>query len=78
MGASIRVDVANNTIIRILPILMESINEDWITNKTRYAFDSLNIQRIYLPSVQTQVGHWIEGSWANILQLVVNKMVSGG
>ena len=78
MGASIRVDVANNTIIRILPILMESINEDWITNKTRYAFDSLNIQRIYLPSVQTQPGQWVESSWANILQLVVNKMSSGG
>ncbi|RYE13132.1 MAG: hypothetical protein EOP34_09485 [Rickettsiales bacterium] len=54
MASSIRVDVANNIVIRIIPTLMETINEDWITNKARYAFDSLNIQRVLTPKIRIQ------------------------
>ena len=73
MGSSIRIDVANNTIIRVIPTLMETINEDWITNKTRYAFDSLNVQRILTPKIRIR-GQLINCNWATALELVVNKL----
>lgn len=76
MGSSIRVDVANNTVIRIIPTLMESINEDWITNKTRYAFDSLNIQRILTPKIRIH-GQLVNCNWATALELVSNKLFTG-
>ena len=51
MASSIRIDVANNAVMRILPVLMETLNEDWITNKTRFAFDAVSIQRHYYPKL---------------------------
>ena len=68
MAASIRIDVANNLVMRILPILMETLNEDWITNKTRFAFDSISIQRHYYPKININ-GNWIICSWANAIQV---------
>lgn len=34
-----RVDVANNQVLRILPSLNENVNEEWITNKARFCYD---------------------------------------
>lgn len=39
LASSIRVDVANNKVVRIIPRLEESINEEWITNKARFSYD---------------------------------------
>ena len=39
LGSSIRVDVSNNKVIRIVPILEEFVNEEWITNKVRFCYD---------------------------------------
>lgn len=49
MASTIRYDVANNKILRTLPILTENLNEDWITNKTRFTFDAYNVQRLNYP-----------------------------
>lgn len=51
IGSSIRIDIFNNKIMRILPSLDSFINDEWITNKTRFSYDSLNIQRIYYPKI---------------------------
>jgi len=52
MGSAIRIDVSNNRILRIVPCLDENINEEWITNKARFSYDALYIQRILQPSIQ--------------------------
>lgn len=39
MGSSIRIDVINNKVARIVPCLNEAINEEWITNKARFSYD---------------------------------------
>lgn len=49
LASSVRIDVVNNKVMRILPNLDEDVNEDWITNKARFAYDSLNIQRLSYP-----------------------------
>jgi NADH dehydrogenase/NADH:ubiquinone oxidoreductase subunit G len=35
--------------MRILPRLNEAINEDWISDKTRFVYDSLKYQRLHSP-----------------------------
>lgn len=40
LGSNIKVDVKNNKIVRILPSLNNEINEGWISDKTRFLFDS--------------------------------------
>lgn len=39
LASSIRVDVANNKVMRIVPLLDEQVNEEWITNKARFSYD---------------------------------------
>jgi NADH dehydrogenase/NADH:ubiquinone oxidoreductase subunit G len=39
LASSIRIDIASNKVMRIVPILDESVNEEWITNKARFGYD---------------------------------------
>jgi len=46
VGSSIRVDSRGNAVLRILPRANDEINEEWISDKTRYACDGLKLQRL--------------------------------
>jgi NADH-quinone oxidoreductase subunit G len=52
VGSNIRVDSRGNEVMRVLPVLHESINEEWISDKTRYACDGLRRQRLDTPYVR--------------------------
>ena len=41
VGSSIRVDTYGWEVKRILPRINEDINEEWISDKTRYACDGI-------------------------------------
>ena len=49
MCGSICLDLRNNKILRVLPVSDSLLNLDFITNITRYFFDSLYIQRLLKP-----------------------------
>jgi NADH-quinone oxidoreductase chain G len=69
IGSNIRVDVRGYEIMRILPRLNEQINEEWISDKTRFAFDGLKRQRLYEPLLKQNAKFEII-SWQNALNLV--------
>ncbi len=46
VGSNIRVDSRGNQIMRILPRLNEGINEEWISDKTRFHYDGLLKNRL--------------------------------
>ena len=50
VGSNIRIDSRGSDILRILPKLNEEINEEWITDKVRFSYDGLKIQRLVIPS----------------------------
>lgn len=52
LSATIRLYVYSNKIVRILPSLDETINEEWITNRTRFSYDSLQMNRINYPKLK--------------------------
>lgn len=52
LASSIRLHIYSNKIIRILPLLDENINEEWITNKTRFAYDALLLNRLNYPKIR--------------------------
>lgn len=60
IASTIRVETLNNKILRTLPILTEDLNEDWITNKTRFTFDSYNTQRLYYPNLNDMNISWLK------------------
>jgi NADH-quinone oxidoreductase chain G len=49
IGSNIRVDTKETEVIRIVPLLNDSLNEEWISDKTRFSFDGLKLQRIGHP-----------------------------
>lgn len=52
VGSNIRVDSRGNEVMRILPRLHEDVNEEWISDKTRYAYDGLKKQRLDTPYIR--------------------------
>ncbi|MCC7250856.1 NADH-quinone oxidoreductase subunit NuoG, partial [Hyphomicrobium sp.] len=52
VGSNIRVDTRGPQVMRILPRLNEAVNEEWISDKTRFAYDGLLRQRLDRPYVR--------------------------
>jgi NADH dehydrogenase (ubiquinone) Fe-S protein 1 len=52
LGSNIRVDTRGMLVMRILPRLNDDVNEEWINDKTRFACDGLNTQRLTIPLVR--------------------------
>ena len=46
LGSNIRVDSKGDKVLRVLPRINEDINQEWISDKTRFAYDGLNYQRL--------------------------------
>jgi NADH-quinone oxidoreductase chain G len=71
IGSNININILENNIIRILPKTNLEINKEWITNKTRFFFDSLKYQRIENPLIKTEKG-FNEITWPNAFE-ILNK-----
>lgn len=52
MCSSIRIDVVGTKVLRVLPSVNELINEEWITNRIRFFYDSIVIQRLIRPMLR--------------------------
>ena len=52
VGSNIRIDSRGKAVMRILPKLNEEINEEWISDKTRFAYDGLQNQRLDVPMIR--------------------------
>jgi len=75
IGSNIRVDTYGWEVKRILPRINEDINEEWISDKTRYACDGLLNQRLDTPFVKYNK-KFDKASWkevSNIIKAKVNE-----
>jgi NADH dehydrogenase (ubiquinone) Fe-S protein 1 len=52
LGSNIRVDSRGVQVMRIQPRTNDDVNEEWISDKTRYAYDGLRFQRLTHPLVK--------------------------
>jgi len=60
---------------RILPRLNNDINEEWISDKTRYSCDGLLKQRLDIPYVKKN-NKLQKSSWDEVISILVNKINS--
>jgi len=49
LGSAIRVDSRGTEVMRVLPRLHEGVNEEWLSDKARFAYDGLKRQRLAQP-----------------------------
>ncbi|EPX86636.1 NADH dehydrogenase subunit G [Rubellimicrobium thermophilum DSM 16684] len=66
LGSSIRVDVKGREVMRILPRNHDGVNEEWISDKTRFAWDGLRRQRLDRPYLRRD-GRLRPASWPEAL-----------
>ena len=74
VGSNIRVDARGAQVMRVLPRLNEDINEEWISDKTRYAIDGLRRQRLDRPYMRGGDGKLAPASWDDAFAAITAKM----
>ena len=73
VGSNIRVDTYDWEVKRVLPIINEDINEEWISDKTRYACDGLLNQRLDIPYVKYN-NKFEKASWHEVYKIIKSKI----
>ncbi|MBM3952501.1 MAG: NADH-quinone oxidoreductase subunit G [Rhodospirillales bacterium] len=75
VGSNIRVDARGPSVLRILPRVNEDVNEEWISDKTRFACDGLRHRRLDQPWVRR--GDKLEpATWPEAFEAVAKRLKS--
>ncbi|KAJ3415503.1 hypothetical protein HDV05_004705 [Chytridiales sp. JEL 0842] len=69
MGSNIRIDSRGVEVMRVLPRLNDDVNEEWISDKTRFAYDGLKRQRLTTPLIK-KGDKLVEATWPEALQTI--------
>ena len=75
LGSNIRVDSRGLEVMRVLPKLNEEINEEWISDKARFACDGLKVQRLDTPYIRKN-GKLSTASWDQAIESIVKNINS--
>ncbi|XP_031492210.1 NADH dehydrogenase [ubiquinone] iron-sulfur protein 1, mitochondrial [Nymphaea colorata] len=70
VGSNIRIDSRGPEVMRILPRLNEDINEEWLSDKTRFCYDGLKRQRLNDPMIRGPDGRFKPVNWRDALAVV--------
>ncbi len=66
LGSNIRVDTKGREVMRILPRNHDGVNEEWISDKTRFVWDGLRSQRLDKPYIRKN-GKLVPATWDQAL-----------
>ncbi len=66
VGSNIRIDTRGAEVMRVLPRMNEDVNEEWISDKTRYSYDGLKRQRLDQPLIR-KGDEFVPVSWEEAL-----------
>ncbi|MFG1398527.1 NADH-quinone oxidoreductase subunit NuoG [Roseixanthobacter pseudopolyaromaticivorans] len=73
VGSNIRIDTRGREVMRILPRTNEAVNEEWISDKTRYVWDGLKAQRLDRPYVRKD-GRLMPTTWTEAFAVIAAKV----
>ncbi|NBZ87538.1 NADH-quinone oxidoreductase subunit NuoG [Stagnihabitans tardus] len=75
LGSNIRIDAKGREVMRILPRNHDDVNEEWISDKTRFIWDGLRRQRLDTPYIREN-GKLRKATWPEALEAAA-KAISG-
>ncbi|MBV0911439.1 NADH-quinone oxidoreductase subunit NuoG [Anianabacter salinae] len=73
LGSNIRVDTKGREVMRILPRNHDGVNEEWLSDKSRYVWDGLRRQRLDKPYIREN-GKLRPASWGEALAAAAKAM----
>ena len=74
LGSNIRMNSRGGQVLRVLPRVNDEINEEWISDKTRYAIDGLRNQRLDVPYIRNQSGNLVPSTWEEAFEKIAKKL----
>ncbi|KAM3850772.1 NADH-ubiquinone oxidoreductase 75 kDa subunit, mitochondrial-like [Diretmus argenteus] len=74
VGSNIVVSTRGGEVMRVMPRLNEEVNEEWISDKTRFAYDGLKRQRLTQPMVKDGSGQLTPTTWEDVLTRVAGAL----
>ncbi len=76
LGSNIRVDAKGREVMRILPRNHDGVNEEWLSDRSRFAWDGLRRQRLDKPYIREN-GKLRAASWGEALSAAAKAMKGG-
>ena len=76
IGSNIRVDSKGNRVMRITPRENHLVNEEWISDKSRFVWDGIRVQRLDTPLKKIE-GNFMPTSWEDALSIASKRMENG-
>ena len=73
VGSAIRVDTRGREVMRILPRLHEAVNEEWISDKSRFIWDGMRTQRLDRPYIRRD-GRLVPATWGEAFAAIASKL----
>merc|ERR1711970_222549 len=67
VGSNITITHRTGEVLRILPRINEDINEEWLSDKSRFACDGLKRQRLTVPMMKDSKGELCVASWEDVI-----------
>jgi len=77
VGSNIRIDSRGVQVMRVQPKICDEINEEWINDKTRYAYDGLKYQRLTTPLVR-EGDKFVPASWERAMETIRHGLLNSG
>jgi NADH dehydrogenase/NADH:ubiquinone oxidoreductase subunit G len=74
LGSNIDAHTRGSDLLRILPRINEEVNEEWISDKARHAFDGLKKQRLVMPMTKKEDGSFTDLNWQEALEVAAKKL----
>ena len=74
LGSNLIVQVKNNKVMRVVPLENDAINECWISDKDRFAYEGLNTEDRLTKPMLKQGGQWQEVDWQTALEYVAHGL----
>ncbi len=73
LGSNVRIDTKGREVMRIIPRNHDGVNEEWISDKSRFIWDGLRRQRLDTPYIREN-GKLRKASWAEALSAAARAM----
>jgi len=75
VGANLVVQVKGDRVLRVVPLENEAVNECWISDRDRFAYEGLHADdRLAAPMMRNESGAWQEVSWSDALKFVGQRL----
>ncbi|OCF35366.1 NADH dehydrogenase (quinone), G subunit [Kwoniella heveanensis BCC8398] len=77
VGSNIRIDSRGVQVMRVQPKINDEINEEWINDKSRYAYDGLKYQRLTTPLVR-EGNRFVPAGWEQAMETIRHGFLNSG